>query len=182
MSPVNDFDECLAASHAAHDLPLWREVYQHAFPNMVGMHCLRHDGDHQRAGVDRSVTLWTGKAVLIDEKVRGRNKLTGQVYQDIALEYVSNDRRQTPGWVCKPLMCDYIAYAIAPLGVAYLLPVHALQAAWSRNCKRWLETKRKIAARNRGYQTLSVCVEANEVMKAVGGVLRPKFTPVDLDE
>lgn len=179
---MNDFQECLAESHAAHDLPLWREVYEHAFPTMVAMHCHRADGDHQRVGIDRSVVLDTGKTLWVDEKVRGRNKKTGKVYDDIALEYVSNNVRRTPGWVCKPLMCDYIAYAIAPLGKAYLMPVPALQAAWLRNADEWIDKHARIVAQNNGYQTISVGVPANTVFRCIGSALRVEFQSCELDD
>ncbi len=88
--------------------------------------------DHQRNGIDRSIVLQNGKTIWIDEKARGKNKITGKVYTDIALEFLSDEAQKTPGWVCKPLLCDYINYAIIPLGRAYLLPVQQLQTAWNR--------------------------------------------------
>ena len=132
-SQVNDFAECLQKSHDAHDLPLWEEIYRKAFPDMIAMHDHRDNGYWQQAGIDRSVTLASSKQILVDEKIRGRNRKTGKVYEDIAVEYVSNDRTGSPGWAAKPLACDYIAYAIAPLGRGYLLPAGLLQRAWASN-------------------------------------------------
>ena len=90
MSVVHDFSESLAASHRASDLPIWQEIYRQAFPNMVACIDHRDDGEHQRAGIDRSVILSNSKQVLIDEKIRYKD------YGDILLEYLSNDRRNTP--------------------------------------------------------------------------------------
>lgn len=181
MKAVNDFADCLDKSHAAHDLPLWRELYQNAFPDFVDMHCCRDDGQHQRQGIDRVVVLANGKSLWIDEKVRSRNKVTGRVYEDIALEFVSSDSNNAPGWVCKPLLCDYIAYAIAPLGVGYLLPTLQLQAAWHKYGEHWKRRDdcRTIKARNNGYNTISLCVPPKVLFPAIGKMLRPQFTPCE---
>lgn len=183
---MNHFGESLAMSHAAEDLPLWREVYEAAFPQIVAMPNHRADGQHQRQGIDRSVVLSNGKTLWIDEKVRGRNRKTGKVYEDIALEYLSDAKRGDPGWVCKPLMADYIAYAIAPLGRCYLLPVPQLQEAWRQNGEQWLEKYGHIHAPNqwngREWQTLSCCVPPRVLFVAIGSCLRVRFAPMEVDQ
>lgn len=183
-----DFHESLAASHAAQDLPFWQEVYKTAFPNFQSMNNHREDGAHQRNGIDRSIVLSNGKCLWIDEKVRGRNRKTGEVYEDIALEYLSNRDRNIPGWVCKPLMCDYIAYAIAPLGRCYLLPVIQLQSAWQRCGETWkLNYPKKIEAFNRDKQTgyswwtVSVGVPADVLYPQLGHLFRISFPACELE-
>lgn len=191
---MHHFDESLAISHRAEDLPLWREAYEKAFPTMSVMVNHRQDGQHQRNGIDRSIVLSNGKTIWVDEKVRGRNKKTGKVYGDIALEYLSDERRQTQGWVCKPLMADYIAYAIAPLGKCYMLPVLQLQSVWRTHGRQWLRDatynrndRRILRAENvdkvTGYRwwTCSVAVEPAELFPLIGGCLRLEFTPCELD-
>lgn len=183
----HNFKESLAISHAAEDLPIWKEIYQKAFPNMVTMVNHRQDGDHQRAGIDRSIILDNSKQILIDEKVRGKNKKTGKIYRDILLEYWSNYERKIKGWVCKPLLADYIAYAIAPLGICYLLPVLQLQQAWKIQGEYWIENYRIIKAENnsiydnRIYTTISVGVPVNELFKMIGSCLRISFNSFQLD-
>ena len=177
---MNIFNECLADSHAAEDLPFWNEVYEKAFPEMIVSLSHRQDGQHQRQGIDRSIILNNSKQVLIDEKVRFRNKITGKIYNDIALEYMSDEKRGIPGWVCKPLLCDFIAYAIAPLGKCYLLPVQQLQQAWAVNNKEWLKEYRTIRAENRGegghrWTTLSLPIPVGVLFKAIGQCLRVNF-------
>ncbi len=182
MSVVHNFDDSLKASHAAEDMPFWEETYRKLFPAMRMMINHREDGDHQRAGIDRSIVLENSKQITVDEKVRFRNKKTGEVYSDVALEYMSNEQRKVPGWVCKPLLCDYIAYAIAPLGKCYLLPVIQLQEAWRRNETEWM-THFTIRALNecggRKWTTLSKPVEVPELFKAIGGCLREEFEPFE---
>lgn len=172
---MHKFSDSLAFSHEAEDLPIWKEVYKKAFPDMVEMVSHRADGWWQRAGIDRSLILSDSKQIKIDEKVRGRNKRTGKVYNDILLEYFSSFERKTPGWVCKPLLADYIAYLIAPLGVCHLLPVIQLQSAWKRHGDKWRAEYRLIPAKNEGYTTHSIAVPPNVLYPAIGQELRVSF-------
>lgn len=150
---------------------------------MIGMHNHREDGQHQRQGIDRSITLSNAKQILIDEKVRWKNKKTGRVYDDIALEVWSDTARKVPGWVCKPLLADYIAYAIAPLGKCYLLPVLQMQQAWTQHGEQWAQQYPNIEAHNEdGYRrwiTTSVCVPPVVLFPAIGQCLRVDFEPCD---
>ena len=165
---MHDFASSLAASHAVSDAPFWEEVYAKAFPGGV-MVDHRQDGEHQRAGVDRSITMPNAKQILIDEKARFND------YGDILLEYWSDEAKRVPGWVCKPLRCDYIAYAIVPRGWCYLLPVLQLQSAWRRHGENWIAQHRRIDAKNRGYVTVSVGVPVNILFAAIGQALRVQF-------
>jgi hypothetical protein len=180
---MNDFKECLAFSHAGTDLPFWSECYHAAFPTMVAMHDHRQNGDHQKQGIDRSIILENGKILYIDEKLRGRNRITGRIYDDILLEEWSNKERQSPGWVVKPLLCDYIAYAIAPIGKCYLLPVIQLQSAWLQHGETWKGIARfPREARNNGWITVNWPVSVQELFKAIGSCLRVQFDPFDFTE
>lgn len=176
---MHDFRDSLAKSHAAEDLPLWREVYEKAFPFFQEMLNHRMDGEHQRAGVDRSIILYNSKQILIDEKVRFKNEKTGKVYTDILLEYLSDVQRKQPGWVCKPLRCDYIAYAIAPIGKCYLMPVPALQTAWAKYGSKWIEDFPICDAHNTTWTTRSVAVPVAALFPALGEMLRVNFTPTN---
>ncbi len=174
MSIVHDFNESLRRSHMASDLPIWLEIYRQAFPDFLACVDHRDDGEHQRAGIDRSLTLANSKQILIDEKIRWKS------YPDIALEYWSDRDRKSHGWVCKPLRADFICYAIAPTGQAYLLPVPQLQEAWRRHGEDWISAYRpSINAQNRGYVTVSCGVPVAVLFKAIGECLRIKFTPLE---
>lgn len=172
MTIVHDFKESLAKSHAASDHPMWLHVYRQFFPSMVACVDHREDGEHQRAGIDRSITLTNSKQILIDEKVRSKD------YGDILLEYVSVDTTGAPGWVCKPIRADFIAYAILPRGKAYLLPVIALQIAWLRNNKDWLSEYGTRPATNRGYRTLNCPVPFGPLFRAITTAQIATFEPV----
>lgn len=91
--------------------------------------------------------------------------------------------------MCKPLLADYIAYAIAPLGLCYLLPVIQLQSVWKQHGEQWLceaedqdnRSRWIIVAENecdrtgRRWTTLSVAVTPEELFPKIGNCLRQHF-------
>lgn len=179
---AHDFKDCLSFSHSFEEHPVWSAVYAKAFPGMVDFVSYRRDGFWQREGIDRGIILQNTKQIFVDEKVRGRNKKTGKVYSDIALEYLSDEGRNKPGWVCKPLRADYIAYLIAPLGICHLLPVVQLQSAWEKHGEKWkADCPRHIRAENVGYWTVSVPVSVEKLYKAIGQQLRISFIPFEIE-
>ena len=169
---MHDFNDCLNKSHAASDHPMWLECYRQFFPNMQACIDHREDGEHQRAGIDRSIVMVNSKQVLVDEKVRYKD------FGDILLEYISVDRTNALGWVCKPLMCDYIAYAILPRGRAYLLPVIPLQRAWSALGESWKQKFGTRSAQNNGYKTLNCPIPFEVLFKAIQTAQIAKFEPI----
>lgn len=170
----SQFEDDLKWSHECEDANCWLEIYKQAFPNMQSINNHRKDGQHQRNGIDRSIVLENGKVLWVDEKSR-RIKDTG----DIMLEWMSNDRTKTDGWVVKPLLADYIAYAFMQSGVAYLLPVPQLQSAWAKNRENWILRYGKKYALNSGYRTISTPVPHSVLYPAMGQMLRVRFTPIE---
>lgn len=166
---MNNFHEDLQFSHSAEDLEIWGTIYAKAFPGLQTFTNSRQDGELQRHGIDRTLILQSGKAIYIDEKVRRKD------YGDILLEYVSNDTKNTLGWCEKPLFCDYIAYAILPVKICYLLPVEPLQTAWGQNKIEWLERYGVKTAKNKGYNTLNCPLPVNVLFKSIGATLRIHF-------
>lgn len=94
---IHDFKERLAWSQSFADEPFWEACYALAFPDMVGCFACPKDSESQRKGVDRLIHLSNGRTLYVDEKKRGKE------YGDILLEFVSNDRTGTLGWVEKKL-------------------------------------------------------------------------------
>lgn len=170
---IHNFDDSLQVSHDAADSPLWEEIYRKAFPDFLIMADHRNDGYWQRLGIDRSITLNSSKQILVDEKVRRKD------YGDILLEYMSSEEAQTPGWVCKPLLADYIAYCIIPARIVYMLPVIQLQMAWLANGEQWKYVYGKCEAKNntRGitWTTLNCPVPVDVLFSAIGSMLRIKY-------
>lgn len=157
----HNFAESLARSQAQADAPWWLSVYRAAFPDLESAVCVRNDGWAQRGGVDRVLTLASGKTLTVDEKVRAQD------YDDILLEYWSSREGRIPGWVAKDLACDFIAYAFEPSGRCYLLPFQSLRRAWRKHGRQWANTYRRVEAHNVGYTTVSVPVPTVELLNAV---------------
>ena len=165
MARVHDFHESLALSHEYADAPWWREVYLQAFPSMESSVCVRDDGWAQRGGIDRVLTLSSGRTVSIDEKVRAED------WPDILLEYWSDESRKIRGWVAKDLACDFIAYAFIPSRRCYLLPALTLRRAWQENRKQWVAQYKRVEAQNNGYMTVSVPVPIAVLMESLSDAM-----------
>lgn len=139
------------------------------------MPSVRDDGWAQRGGIDRVLTLASGKTLTVDEKVRYKD------YGDVLLEFWSVWRGSYPdgkgekrGWVAQDLSCDFIAYAIVPTQRCVLMPFQTLRRAWRRNYREWVDFgKREVrgyyisVAANRDYQTISVCVPEEDLLSAL---------------
>jgi hypothetical protein len=107
------------------------------------------------------LTLACGRVFTVDEKVRSHD------WPDILLEQWSDEARRSPGWVQKPLACDFIAYAFAPSRRCYLLPVAPLQRAWRLSGRQWIERFGHRRARNVDYVSSNVPVPIAELMAAM---------------
>lgn len=155
----HNFHDSLAKSHVQENAAWWPQVYQRAFPGYLSAVSVRRDGWAQRGGIDRVVTLKSGKTVHIDEKVRDKD------WPDIALERWSDRDRKKPGWIQKDLACDFIAYAFVPSQRCYLLPFLTLRRTWQIEGRRWCEMAERnlggfhiVLAENEGYTTESIAV------------------------
>lgn len=161
MTIVHDFRESLGKSAAQANAPWWYEVYKLAFPSMAACVYVRKDGWAQRGGVDRMLTLESGRTISVDEKVREKD------WNDIALERWSDEAKQKPGWIQKPLLCDYIAYAFIPSRRCYLFPTLLLQRAWRLSGREWIASYGQIRAYNKGYVTISIPVPIPVLLSAL---------------
>ena len=109
VSPrVHRYTDSLALSDEYRDAEWWLPLYRRAFPRLTSAVPVKDDGWAQRAGIDRVLTLACGRTYTIDEKIRTAD------WPDVLLEQWSDEARRVPGWVQKPLACDFIAYAYAP--------------------------------------------------------------------
>lgn len=170
MSAVHDFNERLSWSHAQEDATWWQDVYRKAFAGVEAIVSVRQDGWAQRAGIDRIIVLKSGKIIKVDEKVRSKS------YDDILLERWSNEARKQPGWIQKPLDCDFIAYAFVETGVCYLLPTLLLQRAWREFGRCWADSFPEVRAQNRDYVTVSVAVPTAVLLDAIRECVIIPFT------
>lgn len=164
----HNFAASLALSHEYEDAPWWPEVYAKAFPGYRTSVSLREDGWAQRGGIDRVITLKSGKTISVDEKVRSKD------WGDIALERWSDRSRKTPGWVQKDLACDFIAYAFVPSQRCYLFPFVTLRAAWVLEGRKWCELAEEklggfsvVLAENKGYTTESIAIPTEILLASI---------------
>ncbi len=161
MSIVHDFDERLRFSEEASHEDFWGAVYRKAFPTLINHMPCPGDTISQRMGIDRVLELDGNKTLKIDEKKRET------VYQDVLLEYVSNDQTNAPGWIEKDLAIDYIAYAFMPTRSCLLLPWHELKRAWRIYGEQWKRNCKRVEAQNRTYKTISVAVPISALQGAI---------------
>ena len=158
---LHDFKRSLALSESYSDADWWMEIYRRAFPSMIAATSVREDGWAQRGGIDRVLTLACGRTYTVDEKVRSNE------WPDILLEQWSDEARRSPGWVQKPLACDFIAYAFAPSRRCYLLPVAPLHRAWRMHGREWIGVFGQRRAQNAGWVSANVPVPIPVLMQAM---------------
>ena len=166
---MNNFQKDLEYSTKSEITEIFDKIYQQAFPRLLVISRTNEYGELQEKGIDVTIILSSGKAIYIDEKVRRTH------YNDILLEYISNDHKMTPGWVEKPLFCDYIAYIILKANKCFLLPIPQLQKIWLENKNQWLNIYGTIKAKNIGYNTLSCAIPVKIIFSALGKSLRISF-------
>jgi hypothetical protein len=163
---IHNFNRSLEESRAYAEAPWWEDVYRRAFSGIRSLVYVADDGWAQRGGVDRLITLASGRTITVDEKVRKKD------WNDILLERWSDVDRRSPGWVQKPLLCEFIAYAMIPSRKCWLLPTLTLQAAWRRYGRDWIEQYDEVRAINdSGYTTVSVAVPTDILIGALGKVM-----------
>jgi hypothetical protein len=172
MSRIHDFEERLTFSQSFEDAAWWIDIYRAAFPNVVSATSVRADGWAQRGGIDRVITLSSGKTITVDEKVREKT------WPDILLERWSDEKRKAPGWIQKALACDFIAYAFVPTATCYLLPTLTLQRAWRERGRDWINRYPEIRAHNRGWTTVNIPVPIGVLFAAITDAMRVTWTPI----
>ena len=166
---AHNFKDSLAFSESNSGLAMWEDVYRKAFPTLATITQIKKDGWAQRGGVDKVLTLQSGKTITVDEKIRKQD------YGDILLEYWSNEERKVPGWIAKDLACDYIAYAFLPSKTCYLLPFHQLRLAWKNNKDMWVSKYKRVEADNVSYKTISVPVPTAELLNEIKEAMIIKY-------
>ena len=157
----HNFGRSLAFSHEHADAPWWEIIYRTAFGKLLSCASVRQDGWAQRSGIDRIVITETGRQIKIDEKVRKED------WPDFLLERWSDEARRSPGWVQKPLDCEFVAYAFVPSATCYLFPTLTLQRAWQVYGRDWIGAYPEIRAYNEGWTTVSVAVPREVLLQAL---------------
>ena len=139
--------------------PVWEVTYRHYFPELISItnHQLFY-GPHQLQGIDRSIELKNGKRITIEEKVRRYNSYK----KDLLLEFGVRRKGSSnyePGWIEKPLACDYLLIFYKDTKDSFLFPWQHLQNAWFRNKHegyRWCERIQPLYNHDEKYKSLPV--------------------------
>jgi len=125
------------------------------------------DMERQLAGIDTELVFADGRIMKIEEKIRR------VFYFDVLLEYISNDRYGTVGYIEKPCMADNYAYGDIETGEYTLYPVKALQGVWRANKDTWLKCsgwrkESKNEKNGRIYYSLGCAVPVDIIKSEIG--------------
>lgn len=172
---IHDFAERLEYSAQLSSEADWVEFYRRVWPDMVTAVRIDKDCKWQRSGVDRMIVLPGAKQVFVDEKKRETT------WDDFLLERWSVEHSQKVGWTLDPSkICDYIAYAIIPLGKCYLLPFEILRLACTENLQHWETDRRRKVAQNNGWRTINYAVKWDELFAAMKQQMHRRFGGIEL--
>lgn len=160
---IHHFDQSLRESEQGSLEPFWADVYARHFPTMVACVPLRGDTESQRQGKDRAIHLANGDVLHVDEKIRPKRRDD----RDILLEYLSNSRTGSAGWIEQDKAIDYLAYAFVSLRRVYIFPWLQLRRAWLHYKIEWQAQYAPVAARNNTYTTYSTPVPTVILRKAI---------------
>lgn len=171
---VNDFQNSLEKGNNEIHRPFLEAVYQRAFYNFDWCKWSKNGNTPaQKTGCDVVIYLTNDRVNRVDEKLRYR-----KVYTDIALEHVSNNCYQSPGWIEKDLGIDYLNYAFVEIKRAYLFPWQQLKQVWLNNREDWLMLAQKrqqgfeiVRAPNDSYFTLSCAVPTDLLIEKIKGAM-----------
>lgn len=158
---INDFKKCLEFSVKASHEDFWDKVYRKAFVDLENHMPCTQKCQGQHLGIDRIIQLKSGKTLYIDEKKRSTE------YPDILIEYISNNTTNSPGWIEKDLLIDYLSYAFMKSERVYIFPWQILKRVWNRFGNEWKEKYVLPPAKNNGYCTLNVAVPVSELLNCV---------------
>jgi hypothetical protein len=163
---IHQFSKSLEKSQGYVAEHWWEQIYRKAFPNFATMAAVTKDGWAQRGGIDRVITLTSGRTINVEEKVRERE------WPDVLLERWSDGARKRPGWVQKDLAAEYLAYVFLPSKTCLLFPFLDLRRAWREHGRRWIAECQEVRAMNCGYETVSVAVPVKELLNVLQANMR----------
>lgn len=180
---MNDFKIQLEASEKDRLKKHWKWIYENTlilgrpYKNDV----YSEDGAIQRSGADEAISVlidgrW--KHFFIDRKVREKRK-DGRVYEDILLEYVSNDRTNTPGWsIKKDSITDIVYYLNKMNNTCYCFMFGPLRQFAIKNQDRY--KIKPVIAKNKGYNTINAAFTEKELKEGLGSYMKKLEVPKDV--
>lgn len=135
MPTVHSFTKSLNRSKKDSKSKLWQQVLGLLFPGYEDIKSYDDDMLMQKSGVD-DIIKWQGSPIWLDRKVRFERD-DGRVYSDVALEFLSDEKNNVPGWICKETKADYWVYMNRMNRTVQLIPTKSAQAAWNKYKDEW---------------------------------------------
>lgn len=157
----HNFKEDLDESTLDTNDPLWIVVYKQKFGDNIKISKPVDDIEFQKKGVDKVIKHGNDTFSVIDEKVRYHD------YGDFLVEVTSCIHSNTPGWINKDLLTDYIAYHVKPSKKVIFVPFKPLQQMWKEYGDTFTSTYGTREARNPTYTTLNVPIPLDRLSKFV---------------
>lgn len=184
-SVVHSFREQLEFSADLSNEAAWVSFYRRLWPTAIA--CVRLDakGQGQRDGLDRAIHFESGKVFYIDEKNR-RKDYSDLLLEDWSVWYSEKHPRNKIGWALdEQKRCDFVAYAIHPKQVCYLLPFELLRLAFKTKHDEWERLERPHGrvpdAMNDGYRTRNIAVPWTLVRAAIIEQMHRRFSARELN-
>ena len=136
------------------------EYYRKVWPDLTTITKAPNDSDEQRRGIDKIITLQSGKVLTGDENIRRQH------FDDFLLEEYRNLGRKRPGWTVDPeLYTDFIAY-MTPKTIK-LLPFDVLRRTCIAHLPEWRRGRNPIKVPNGSYVTLNWAIRWDELFSAM---------------
>ncbi len=153
-----------------HERSEWyRQLLRQAWP-CGGVVRYNDDLALQERGVDVTLELNDGRSIILDNKFREK------VWDDFALEFMSDQENNKAGWIERDLICDFIGYWFVPTQHGFLLPWAQLKPAWNKNRETWKTGYGVVPVRNRDggrtWTTLVVFVDRRKLEEAKVEIIR----------
>lgn len=177
----HNFSQSLKESKQNETDPFWTDIYKQFFhPKKVIKEEVVSDLQDQRRGADKRIHLSDGQIVICDEKFRkkdyGKN--------DVLLEIWSDRDKRIKGWLLKKnSITDFIAYAVLPKSLCYMIPFKKLQQLFHQKKYDWHDFAvsdwsqygfKKIEAQNENYITTSLCISVAVLKSHIPEIRRIK--------
>ena len=134
-----------------------------------------------KQGIDYVVTLKDGAEVFVDVKTRekGASRFWKNNVPELAIECWSvcpaNGNKGKPGWTfSQKSVVDYILYTFdySDSKLNYIFPFQILRIASQKNYLIWRDTYKRARQSSRGWESESVFVPADVVIKAINSVMK----------
>ena len=183
MKQQHDFKKSLAHENEVAVMPFWEEGYREFFGKAHGkidsiIRC--ENKKWQKLGVDRIIVLDRSgdvgqpckRHIYVEEKYRKKDYFYvgadgKKSIPEIFLETWSDKDRKIPGWMAKPMLCDWLAYAFLPSRKLFLFPYAPLKAAFDGNRDEWKIRYSEKQAENNGYFTTGIPVPGHELWNKI---------------